>query len=332
MNTYDKPFKTYKELIQIMKDRNIIIRNDSFAETILSEYSYYSLVNGYKNTFLSIPGSDNFIQGTTIEELYTLYMIDTTINSILFKYILFIEKSLKSKMSYIIAEEYGVYTDLNRTTPNLTDANDYLYKGHYSNSNGHRVDVLRTIRGCIHSGNNNIISHYHQTKNHLPPWILTTNVMFGQTIKWYSILKDAQKLKVCNSFITTPGLSNDEKKEFFLIALNLLKEYRNKIAHGSRTFNVSQPHRLPKKQALLLSNSTLSESEYLSSIGQSDLYAITIVLSSFMKDEVCFRQFQHDIAILFNGYAKNNIIFGGKTLFDIYNLPSDYLNRLKLIY
>lgn len=113
MNTYDKPFKTYTEMIDILQSRNIVISDKNFAEMALSNFSYYSLINGYKNTFLQMPGTDKFIEGTKFEELYTLHTIDVNLNNFLFKYILYIERSLKSKLSYLVSEQFGVYTDKN---------------------------------------------------------------------------------------------------------------------------------------------------------------------------------------------------------------------------
>ncbi len=43
---YDKPFKTYDELIKLMRSRNIIIVNPEFAKSVLSSLSYYNIVNG----------------------------------------------------------------------------------------------------------------------------------------------------------------------------------------------------------------------------------------------------------------------------------------------
>ena len=52
---YDKPFKTYDEQIEILLSRNISIPDRDFAYMILSSLSYYTIINGYKNTFLSVP-------------------------------------------------------------------------------------------------------------------------------------------------------------------------------------------------------------------------------------------------------------------------------------
>ena len=47
---YDKPFKTYDEQIEILISRNINIPDPDFARMVLSSLSYYTIINGYKNT------------------------------------------------------------------------------------------------------------------------------------------------------------------------------------------------------------------------------------------------------------------------------------------
>jgi len=73
---YDKPFKTYDELIDIMISRNIEVSDRNFAKNALNNMSYYTLVNGYKNTLLSLNGSDVFVPGTKFEELYTIHILE----------------------------------------------------------------------------------------------------------------------------------------------------------------------------------------------------------------------------------------------------------------
>lgn len=48
----DKPFKTIKEQIQILKSRNLIFLNEETAKNALSRYGYYEIINGYKDFFL----------------------------------------------------------------------------------------------------------------------------------------------------------------------------------------------------------------------------------------------------------------------------------------
>ena len=104
MNTnFDKPFKTYDEQIEIIKSRNIKIEDPVFARNVLSSISYYAIINGYKNSFLLSQETESFVDGTSFEDLYTLHWLDTSLSNLLFKYILYIEQSLKTKISYLVS-------------------------------------------------------------------------------------------------------------------------------------------------------------------------------------------------------------------------------------
>ena len=49
-----KPFKTYDEQIDILKSRNLEIKDRNKARDLLSQINYYYLINGYKDPFLMI--------------------------------------------------------------------------------------------------------------------------------------------------------------------------------------------------------------------------------------------------------------------------------------
>lgn len=325
MTTWDKPFITYDQMIELMKKRNIIINDVEFAKKTISNLSYYGLINGYKNTFLTVPSSDKFIEGTKFEELYTINLIDVSLNNIIFKYILYLEKSLKSKVSYVVSQKYGVYTNPNDYT--FKDCNDYLCRKYYSRSNGKRNSILIKLKDSIHNHrDNSIIEHYINDKNHIPAWILTYNIPFGLAIEWYSILKDDDKKAVCNEFISTTLLTTDEKKEFLRKALMLAKEYRNKIAHGNRTFNIRNLPILPKKPLLLLSHNCISESEYNQGMGQSDILAVMILLIILCNDKYLITNFYSELFSLFNPYI--NTTFNTKTIFEVFGMPNTTLHRI----
>ena len=44
----NKPFKTYREQLDILRSRNLIIENEERAIDILRRVNYYNLINGYK--------------------------------------------------------------------------------------------------------------------------------------------------------------------------------------------------------------------------------------------------------------------------------------------
>lgn len=324
---YDKPFKTYDELIEIMISRNIEVSNYDFAINALSNISYYTLINGYKDTFLSLNGSDMFVPGTKFEELYTIHILDTNLSSILLKYILHIEHSLKSKISYIISKKYGVFTDVSKEYNK--NKNDYLYIKNYSPSNNKRRNILQKINQCgVESRNNLSLIHYKEKKNHIPPWILIGNVPFGLAIQWYSILKNNEKTFVCEQLVRNSALSVDNKKEFLQKALSISKDYRNSMAHGIRTFSNITVNELPKIPVLSLAPSLLCEKEYLSGLGKNDLFAVVIIICVLLNDSYLADNFKNDLIFLFVPYLEKDIRFSGKTILEVFGMPDNLIDRI----
>lgn len=321
---YDKPFKTYEEMIQIMESRNIIVENKLFALSALENFSYYGLINGYKNTFLQEPESDLFQEGTKFEELYTLHLIDTSLNSILFKYILYLEKALKSRISYQISKTYGVFTD--KDDISFSNKEDYLYLKNYSNSSGRRYNILCSLKKCISNERNNpIMVHYLKDRNHIPPWILTTNISYGLAIEWYNILRNDDKTAICNSLISPGFLDDNETKEFIKKIFELTKEYRNKIAHGNRTFSILNLPQLPKKQLLSLSYNFVSEEEYNNRIGQNDTLAVLLAIIIVLRDPYIAKNLIEELRALLTPYMHTT--FNGYTIFKLLGFPTDIFHR-----
>lgn len=323
---FDKPFKTYDEQIEILQSRNITITNPAFAKRILSSLSYYTIINGYKNTFLSISGSEFFSEGTTFEDLYTLHIIDTNLNSIILKYILFIERYLKTRLSYLVSKEYGVYTDTNDMSN--TNPDDYLCRNNYSGTG--RNNILKKVKEVLTSPNlNQSVAHYANDKNHIPAWILVTAMPFGLTIKWYTILKPSDKQAISEQFISSASLSVEDKKEFLLKSFSLLKEFRNNIAHGNRTFSMRNLPVLPKNALLSLSYGNLSNREYNAGHGKNDTFAILLICFILLDDSYILQNFLQDLKYTLKPYE--NITINGKTIFEIFKLPNNIFDRLDSI-
>lgn len=328
---FDKPFKTYEEMIKILESRHISITDKELALRALENFSYYGLINGYKNTFLQVPGTDKFVPGTTFDELYTLHIIDTGLNNILFKYILYLERALKSRISYLVSEKYGVFTDWTDETCN--NGADYLCKNNYSNSNGNRINTLKSLKECIKEPKKNpSIIHYKNHKNHIPPWILTTNVPYGLTIQWYSILRGTDKDDICNSFISPGLIAPDQTKEFVKKSLDLTKEYRNKIAHGNRTFSIISLPQLPKHQLLSLTYNCVTGYEYDNKMGQDDTMAVLLALIVMLNDPFVISNLIAELSALLMPYIEDQTTINGKSILEILGFPSNFIDRLKSLY
>lgn len=329
--TYDKPFLSYEQLITLMRSRNIVINDEDFAKKALSNMSYYTLVNGYKSSVLSVPGTDNFIPGTRFEELYTLHTIDVSISNVVLKYILYIERSLKSKISYLVSKKYGVYTDPNN--PLHDKPGDYLFRNNYSTSHGKRSNTLRQLTEVLDPSygpskyHSKSLIHYQTNHNHIPPWILTTSITFGQAILWYSIFKPNDRLEICDCFLTGSTLKDSDKKEYIKNAFDLLRDYRNNIAHGSRTIFGIGKASVPKRQIIALSQGIITESDYNSNpYAKNGLFAVLAIIMILLNDEYLLATFASELSFILDPYI--NITIGGKTIYQLFNLPDDIIDRL----
>ena len=98
----DKEYKTYNQLLKILRNRGMIIKKGSQGSKvidILKKENYYNVVNGYKDLFLdssSTPSAEKYKSGTTFDEVYALYNFDREVRHIYLKYLLQIENTFKT--------------------------------------------------------------------------------------------------------------------------------------------------------------------------------------------------------------------------------------------
>lgn len=334
----DKPFKTYDELIELMENRNIIIENKQDTIRKLQNHSYYKIVNGFKNTFLKDEENEQFLDGTTFNDLYNLNIIDKSLNYILLKYLLYFENSFKNRLSYIISENFGVYSptysqkiEFEKMKNDLNNKDDYLCKENYSKSHNFRFNVLLGIKKTLSQDvNTPSILHYKDEKNHIPPWVLMNCLSLGQVIKWYSILKKEEKNELCRSFNCLSKVDEEQSKLFFKKSIDLIREYRNMIAHGQRTFYRTNLPELPSEILLPLVNGAISRQEVNSKYGINDTFAIILVLTLYIDDEVILTKFHEELLLWMNDYK--DMKFVEKSIFDIFKLPLDFEERMNTLY
>ena len=77
----DKVFKTYQEQRELLECRGLIIEHPRFFTNCMQKDDYYNIINGYKKYFISSMNPERYIQRTTFEQLYALYIFDQTIRA-----------------------------------------------------------------------------------------------------------------------------------------------------------------------------------------------------------------------------------------------------------
>ena len=320
---YDKPFKTFDEQLEILKNRGLSINDMDFAKIVLQDISYYTVVNGYKNSLILNCNSDNFIPGTSFEMLYTLHMINISFSSVLLKYISCVENSVKCKLAYLVATNYGVYTDYNDLKN--TNPSDYLCRNNYINS-PFRNNTLKSIKKDICGHQAGLSVNHYKSKNHIPPWIVTTAISLGETIHWYKILKPALKDELLDYFNSLNGLNPLDKREFFIKSLDLCKEYRNTIAHGNKVFSETFKIELPKRQLQAISHDFMDGINIVHSSGRKGNAAIIFAILILLRNNYAISNFIHDLDSVFSPYK--DVDFNGKNIFALFSLPDDIIDRM----
>ena len=132
-----KKFSSFSDQVSWISDeKGIKIKDREYAEEMLRQIGYFPLMGGYKHLF-RISNTKKYKAGTSFEEIVSLYKFDAELRELFFKYLLQIERQMRSLMSYYFTEMYGAeqkqYLDANNY--NNTKRNPLCGSGMYGNVN-----------------------------------------------------------------------------------------------------------------------------------------------------------------------------------------------------
>ena len=95
-----KENKTNDYLLNYLQSKGVNINNKAFALEKLERYTYYSIINTYKEIFKE---KGKYISNVSFEEIYDLFEFDKNLKSIFLKYSLEIEYVIKSIIANTIS-------------------------------------------------------------------------------------------------------------------------------------------------------------------------------------------------------------------------------------
>ncbi|AIG43881.1 Abi family protein [Streptococcus suis] len=327
-NKKHRPFLTYNQQLQKIKSKNVLIDDDNMALEVLKSISYYGIINAYKDIFGTHldeeKGFEVFSAEVPFKDLHLIALIDNSLNNLLFKYIIYIEKTLKTKVAYNVAKKHGIYEH------EYLDFNKYA-----SNKDLDRREVINNIHSQIRSNKNSAsVQHYKDEHDCIPPWIAVNALYFGTTLNWYKILRDDMKRIIASEFFKLTNLTDlENQKEFLVNLLSLLHEYRNNIAHGNRTFLSNVTTKLSKTNLFhSIPKEVLSDEEYRNGVGKKDLFAVMIALAILIDNPLLLQQYIYDLATMFQPYGEIETISPAGNVFRTMNIPDNFVERLQVIY
>jgi len=245
-----KPFKSYDQLLELLKARGMVIEDDARAKRKLAQVGYYRLSGFWfpcraivrDSSGATIPKSikspwilrrgESFEDGTTFNAVFDLYKFDKRLRLLMLDALERIEIHIRS----IIAHELGrrspiAYKDEALIADKFRFRYDGMTKSKWTEWTERHDKKLATSKDdCI-------LWHREQAKE-IPIWVAIETWDFGLMTKYYNMLKWQHKDTIAKRI--DPALTNQ-----FGNWLNSLNILRNKCAHHARIWNMRLPNSLP---------------------------------------------------------------------------------------
>ncbi len=308
----DKVFKTTDELIQLLITRGMDISTPaqkSYAKKTLQHYGYYNLINGYNKLFLKTNNPDDvFMQGTKIEEIVALYDFDCALRNCILMSILPFETNVKALVAYYFSKAYG-------------HDNYLLYKNFDTSlKNAHKniTDVISDFQKQIASRSTDpAIMHYLKTYGYIPLWVMNSVLSFGQISKFYSIMKQKDRMNISKTF----HIMDDQ----FQSILFYLSSVRNFCAHGNRVYCYRS--KMPLVDLNLHKNMNIKKVNGEYECGKRDLFACMIALKYVMAQKEYVNMLKAIDGLLKDLSNKISVISIDEVLFEM-GFPLDWKKKL----
>lgn len=224
-----KDFKDYADLITILKQRKLIIKDEQKAIDFLRSVHYYRL-SAYFIPFQHPKNSVNkdiFFDGTSFEDIISLYHFDKELRQLVFNELEYIEISLRAKISHIHSKNYNPFAyirdtnSLNRTL--RTKQGKILFN-----------DFMEQVSKEKVRANEAFIKHIKE-KYHiddLPLWALVEILSFGTLLKMLKLMHPNDKMQIMKAYEL-----NRIHFSLFEDWLKALSSIRNICAHHARLWN-----------------------------------------------------------------------------------------------
>ena len=263
----DKQFKNLDEQVEIFKYKGLIINDEKYAKEVLLRENYFFL-SGYRHLFMNPENPKFYLEGTTFEELYSLFLFDRQFRNIIFKNLLIVENNAKSIFSYQLSKKYG-YKEHDYLKPSNFDMSPD--KSRQVNDLIKKMKRQVRVNGSQHTATAHYISNY----GYIPLWVLVKVLSFGIISEFYSILKMDDRVSIAKIYnINVEDLTN---------YLSLLANYRNVCAHEDILYENKTQREINNTVYHALLGIKKIDNEYVQ--GKNDLFALLIILRQLLRNE-----------------------------------------------
>lgn len=215
-------------------------------------------------------------KGLTISDWnYAQKMLEES--SLFLKYILQVERHLKSMISYFFCEKYG------------EDQTEYLNPKHFEYTK-HPKQINRLISSLNKTiatpSNYRYIAHHVSKYHNVPLWVATNAMTMGQVSAFYQYMSNDLQVKVSKAY---PNYTEKQLHQF----ITIIAKCRNVCAHGERLYSFKTSDMIP--DTLLHQKLSINKQKNLYLQGKNDLFAVVIALRYLIGTDE-FKKFKKELS------------------------------------
>lgn len=222
---HTKTATTIDEQVIILKERNMVIPNETKAKEVLLDIGYYRLGFYWFPFEIGYPDKNKrehkFKENTTFDMALTLYYFDNDLRNILIPYLHRIEINLRTKIIYYVSNFY-------KNNPTWFADSRVI--------NDHFIEYLPTCYSNIRK--NKAIKQHHKkysTDKYAPAWKTLEYMTFGDMLFLFENLKKEElRYKIALTY-------NITNLEVFENQMQIIRVIRNSCAHGHNLFDIHFP-------------------------------------------------------------------------------------------
>ena len=259
-----KEHKSNDDLINHLISKGIIIENKKDAARKIEKYTYYAIVNTYKEVFKD---GDKYFNSVTFDEIYSLYDFDKNLRAIFLKYALEIEVIIKSLIANTISKKYGIENYFDRKNFDINADSDSV--------SGLIYNIEEELNKNY--GKHAAITHYLGVYGYVPPFVLVKVLTLGEISRFYGLLKQSDRQAISKYFKIS-----DKLLKQILVNLTLA---RNISAHSDRLYTFRSKFFISYK---------LVDKTYNKYNNSTNFYMLVNCMK-LLLDEEHFKEFQKQI-------------------------------------
>lgn len=312
----EKPFQTYDEQITILQTKGLNIVSNIHTKALLQKHSYFNLIIGYKTPFKD-ESTGLYKKNCSIDDIHSLYMLDSALRSVFLKNILTVENYIKSLISYAFCEKYGNSQACYLDRQNYSFYNDV--KTPIQSQHNCNINTLITKLKHILSNNTqySYLKHQKERYENIPLWALIKASTMGVVASMYALLPQALQVNVSRCFV-------DINETMLVSMLDLLARVRNVCAHNERLYDYKyQKGLIPDTYVHQKLAIPQKKTQYVK--GKKDLFAVVIALK-YLLDKKEFASFFNELDESLERFHRQTSQIQAPQLQKLMGFPSNWKN------